>query len=120
MKETAPGVIKIANPPDAIKIADPATNAIEIADPAPGAIEIAPACQGMAERNARPRKPPGTYVPSMKGKKYVVAMTQIATSLGTSKNAMALGASLRVPYLCRAEEGWYHQGSQGHWLAQAA
>jgi hypothetical protein len=59
-------------------------------DPAPGAIEIAPPCQGMAARNARSRKPPATYVPSMKGKKYAVAMTQIATSLGTSKNAMAL------------------------------
>jgi hypothetical protein len=43
----------------------------------------------MAERNARSRKPPETYVPNMKGKKYAVAMTQIAASLGTSKNAMA-------------------------------
>ena len=30
------------------------------------------------------------------------------------------GASPRVPYLRRAEEGWYHQGSQGHWWEQAA
>jgi hypothetical protein len=44
----------------------------------------------MAARNARTGKPPQSYVPSMKGNKYAVAMTQIATSLGTSKNAMAL------------------------------
>jgi hypothetical protein len=66
------------------------------------AIKIALPCQGMAERNARSRKPPETYVPSMKGKKYTVAMTQIATSLGTSKNAMAL-AQMSVKLMPKGE-----------------
>jgi hypothetical protein len=56
----------------------------------------------MAERNARSRKPPETYVPSMKGKKYAVAMTQIATSLGASKNAMAL-AQMSVKLMPKGE-----------------
>jgi hypothetical protein len=47
--------------------------------------------QGMAARNARVRKPPEKYVPSMKGNKYVlVAMTQIGASLKDSKHAMAM------------------------------
>jgi hypothetical protein len=44
----------------------------------------------MAARNANVRKPPEKYVPSMKGKKYAIAMTQVAASLGTSKNAISL------------------------------
>jgi hypothetical protein len=83
-----------------------ALDAIEIALPekntALDAIEIAPPRQGMAERNARSRKPPETYVPSMKGKKYGVAMTQIATSLGTSKNAMAF-AQMSVKLMHKGE-----------------
>ena len=46
--------------------------------------------QGMAACNARVRKPPEKYVPSMKGNKYAVAMTQIAASLKDSKHAMAM------------------------------
>ena len=34
--------------------------------------------KGMAARNARNRKQPEKYVPSMKGNKYAVALTQIA------------------------------------------
>jgi hypothetical protein len=83
-----------------------ALDAIEIALPekntALDAIEIAPPHQGMAERNARSRKPPETDVPSMKGKKYAVAMTQIATSLGTSKNATAL-AQMSVKLLPKGQ-----------------
>ncbi len=41
----------------------------------------APPAQGMAACNARVRKPPEKYVPSMKGNKYAVAMTQIAALL---------------------------------------
>jgi hypothetical protein len=44
----------------------------------------------MAAHNARVRKPPEKYVPSMKGNKYSVTMTQIAASLGTSKHAVAM------------------------------
>jgi hypothetical protein len=50
----------------------------------------APPHQGMAARNARVRKPPEKLVPSMKGNKYAVAMTQIAASLEKSKHAMAM------------------------------
>ncbi len=46
--------------------------------------------QGMAACNARVRKPPEKYVPSMKGNKYAIAMTQIAASLKDSKHAMAM------------------------------
>ena len=38
----------------------------------------------------RVRRPPERYIPSMKGKKYDVAMTQIADSLKGSKNARAM------------------------------
>ncbi len=41
----------------------------------------APPHQGMAARNARVRKPPEKYVPSMKENKYAAAMTQIAASI---------------------------------------
>jgi hypothetical protein len=44
----------------------------------------------MAARNARVRKPPEKYIPSMKGNKCAVAMTQIAASLKDSKHAMAM------------------------------
>ena len=42
-------------------------------------------CQGMTTQNARVRKPPEKYIPSMKGKKYAIAMTQIAESLRAAK-----------------------------------
>ncbi len=50
----------------------------------------APPRQGMAARNDRARKPPEKLVPSMKGNKYAVAMTQIAALLEKSKHAMAM------------------------------
>jgi hypothetical protein len=50
----------------------------------------APPLQGMAARNARVRKPPEKYVPSMQGKKYAVALSQIAECLKESNNWMAL------------------------------
>ena len=43
---------------------------------------------GMAARNARNRKQPEKYVPSMQGNKYQVA-AQITTSLGSSETSMA-------------------------------
>ena len=42
------------------------------------------------ESAPRVRRPPERYIPSMKGKKYDIAMTQIADSLKGSKNARAL------------------------------
>jgi hypothetical protein len=50
----------------------------------------APPSQGMAAHYARVRKPPEKYVPSMKGNKYAVAMTQIAASLKDSKHAISM------------------------------
>ncbi len=44
----------------------------------------------MAACNARARKPPEKYVPSMKWKKYAAAMMQIAAPLNKSKHAMAM------------------------------
>jgi hypothetical protein len=46
--------------------------------------------KGMAARNARNKKQPEKYVPSMKGNKYAVALTQIAASLKGSKHAMSM------------------------------
>jgi hypothetical protein len=46
--------------------------------------------KGMAARNARNRKQPEKYVPSMKGNKYDVALTQIAASLKGSKHAVPM------------------------------
>jgi hypothetical protein len=37
--------------------------------------------KGVAARNARNRKQPEKYIPSMSGNKYAVALTQIAVSL---------------------------------------
>ncbi len=45
---------------------------------------------GMAACNARNRKQPQKYVPTMQGNKYQIALAQIATSLGTSDASMAL------------------------------
>jgi hypothetical protein len=49
-----------------------------------------PPKKGMAARNARNRKQPERYAPSMKGNKYAVALTQIAASLSGSKHAMSM------------------------------
>ncbi len=44
----------------------------------------------MVAHNARNRKQPQRYIPSMQGNKYQVALAQITTSLGTSDTSMAL------------------------------
>jgi hypothetical protein len=44
---------------------------------------------GMAARNARNRKQPEKYVPSMQGNNYQVELAQITTSLGSSETSMA-------------------------------
>ena len=44
---------------------------------------------GMAARNARVRKAPERYIPSMRGNKYEIALAQITTSLGNSENSLA-------------------------------
>jgi hypothetical protein len=65
----------------------------------------APPSQGMAVRNTRVRKPPEKYIPSMKGNKYAVAMTQIATSLKDSKHAMAM-AQMSVKLMSPGVHRW--------------
>ncbi len=49
-----------------------------------------PPKKGMAARNARVRKQPKKYVPSMKRNKYAVALTQIKTSLYGSQDALSM------------------------------
>ncbi len=56
--------------------------------------------KGMAARNARNRKQPEKYVPSMKGNKYVVALTQIVASLKGSKHAMSM-AQMSVKFISK-------------------
>ncbi len=46
--------------------------------------------KGMAVHNARLRKKPEKYVPSMKGNKYTVVLTQIVARLKESKYAMSM------------------------------
>jgi len=46
--------------------------------------------KGMAAQNVRNRKQPEKYVPSIKGNKYAVALTQIVASLKGSKHAMSM------------------------------
>ncbi len=52
--------------------------------------KIAPPKMGMAARKSRARKTPEKYVPSMKGNKYVIALTQITSSLQGSKDALCM------------------------------
>ncbi len=58
------------------------TSAVETHAPSPK--------KGMSTRNARNRKQPEKYVPSMQGNKYAVALTQIAISLKGSKHDMPM------------------------------
>jgi hypothetical protein len=45
---------------------------------------------GMAARNSCARKAPEKYVPSMKGNKYAIALTQITLSLQGSKDTLCM------------------------------
>ena len=62
----------------------------------------APPSQGMAARNARVRKPPEKYVPTLKGNKYAVALTQITKSLKKSKHGVAM-AQMSVKLMSKGE-----------------
>jgi hypothetical protein len=44
----------------------------------------------MAAQNSRARNVPEKYVPSMKGNKYAIALTQITSSLQGSKDALCM------------------------------
>jgi len=70
---------------------DPSASPTEEPSAEPPAEPNAPSPKkGMAARNARNRKQPEKYVPSMKGNKYAVALTQIVVSLKGSKHAMSM------------------------------
>ena len=58
--------------------------------------------KSMAALNTRIRKLPEKYVPSMKGNKYAVALTQIAASLKGSKHAMSM-AQMSVKLMSKGE-----------------
>jgi hypothetical protein len=45
---------------------------------------------GMAAQNSHARKAPEKYVPSMKGDKYAIALTQITSSLQGSKDTLCM------------------------------
>jgi hypothetical protein len=45
---------------------------------------------GMAAQNSHARKVPEKYVPSMKGNKYAIALTQITSSLQFSKDTLCM------------------------------
>ncbi len=55
--------------------------------------QVASPKKGMAAHNARNRKPPEKYVPSMTGNKYAVALTQIVALL----KAASMPPKLRAP-----------------------
>ncbi len=69
-------------PTDRLSIEPSTTPAVETPAPSPK--------KGMPAQNARNRKQPEKYVPSMKGNKDAVALTQIAASLKGSKHAMSM------------------------------
>ena len=56
----------------------------------------------MSAGNARNRKQPEKYVPSMKENKYAVALTQISASLKGSKHAMSM-AQMSVKLMSKGE-----------------
>ncbi len=62
----------------------------------------APPSQGLAARNARVRKPPEKYVPTLKGNKYAVALTQITKSVKKSKHGLAM-AQMSVKLMSKGE-----------------
>jgi hypothetical protein len=62
----------------------------------------APPSQGMVARNARVRKPPEKYVPTLKGNKYAVALTQVTKSLKKSKHGLAM-AQMSVKLMSQEE-----------------
>ena len=61
-----------------------------------------PPCHRMLVITARVRKPPEKYFHSMKGKKYAIAVMQVAALLETCKNAMAL-AQMSVKLMPKGE-----------------
>jgi hypothetical protein len=66
---------------------DELTAVLEV--PSNSAYAVSPK-RGMAVHNARLRKQPEKYVPSMKGNKYAFALTQIVASLGESEDAISM------------------------------
>ncbi len=71
----------------AVPTAEPTTSPKKAKSPAK---KTAPPKMGMAAQNSHARKAPEKYVPSMKGNKYAIALTQITSLLQGSKDALCM------------------------------
>jgi hypothetical protein len=71
----------------AVPIAEPTTSPKKAKSPAK---KTAPPKTGMVGQNSRARRAPEKYVPSMKGNKYAIALTQITLLLQGSKEALCM------------------------------
>jgi hypothetical protein len=88
---------------DGLKQQDPTEGAVAVPNAEPTTIpkeakspakKLAPPKTGMAAQNSHERKAHEKYVPSMKGKKYTVALTQITSLLQGSKDALCMAQRL--------------------------
>ncbi len=71
--------------------AEPTNSPIKAKSPAK---KTAPPTTGMAARNSCARKAPEKYVPSMKGNKYAITLTQITSLLQGSEDALCMAQRL--------------------------
>ncbi len=78
---------RLIMPPTEHANVKPTTKVASTPTPVKNAVSLK---KGMAARNARVRKQPEKYVPSMKGNKYAVALTQIMMSLYGSEDALSM------------------------------
>ncbi len=75
----------------AVPTAEPTTSSKKAKSPAK---KIAPPKMGMAARNSSARKAPEKYVPSIKGNKYAITLTQITLLLQGSKDTLCMAQRL--------------------------
>ncbi len=71
----------------AVPTAEPTSSPKKAKSPAK---KTAPSKTGMAAQNSHARKAPEKYVPSMKGNKYAIVLTQITSLLEGSKDALCM------------------------------
>jgi hypothetical protein len=75
----------------AVPTDEPTNNSKKAKSPAK---KTAPHKMGMAAQNSCERKAPEKYVPSMKGNKYAIALTQIKLLLQGSKDVLCMAQRL--------------------------
>jgi hypothetical protein len=78
---------------DGLKQQDPTEGAAGVPTEAPTkspAKKTAPPKMGMAAQNSHARKAPEKYVPSIKGNKYAITLTQITSLLQGSKDTLCM------------------------------